>query len=119
MRKERAAQQRTRRATQLAESPPGRHATDDSTADASLHTPMPPLKSHSGKYTVRQTQTRVWTANVVAETATEAKRKAYRVQGDALLMVAHTFRPEGGRFSQTTETVSFPLYFSTVKYYDA
>ena len=71
------AQQRTRCATQLAESPPGRHATDDSTADASLNTPMSPLTPHSGKYTVRQTQTRVWTANVVAETAAEAKQKAF------------------------------------------
>ena len=77
MRKERAAQQRTRRATQLADSPPGRHDTDDSTADASLRTLMSPPTPHSGKYTVRQAQTRVWTANVIAETAAEAKRRAF------------------------------------------
>ena len=77
MRKERAAQQRTHRATQLADSPPGRHDTDDSTADASLRTLMSPPTPHSGKYTVRQAQTRVWTANVIAETAAEAKRRAF------------------------------------------
>ena len=59
------------------------HFADDSIADAdsitdeSLHTLMPPPAPHSGKYEVRQIQTRVWKANVVAGTAEEAKRKAW------------------------------------------
>ena len=59
------------------------HFSDDSIADAdsitdeSLHTLMPPPAPHSGKYEVRQIQTRVWKANVVAGTAEEAKRKAW------------------------------------------
>ena len=59
------------------------HFSDDSIADAdsitdeSLHTLMPPPAPHSGKYEVRQIQTRVWKANVVADTAEEAKKKAW------------------------------------------
>jgi len=57
------------------------HFSDDSVADAdsiadeSSHTPMPPPAPHN--YEVRQIQTRVWKANVVADTAEEAKKKAW------------------------------------------
>ena len=76
-------QLKNRRFTEIAGSPTDQHAADDSITDAdsitdeSPHTLTPPPVPHSGKYEVRQIQTRVWTANVVADTAEEAKRKAW------------------------------------------
>ena len=68
------AQQRTRRSIELGENPPCTRTSDDPTADAPPPAMTPPPRIE--QYTVRHTQTRVWKASVVAETAEQAKRKA-------------------------------------------
>ena len=69
------AQQRIRRSIELVGNPPCIRTADDSTADAPPPAMTPPPRIEN--YTVRQTQTRVWTASVVAETAEQAKRTAF------------------------------------------
>ena len=71
------AQQRTRRSIELGEDPPCTRTSDDPTADAPppAMTPSP----RTEQYTVRHTQTRVWEASFVAETAEHAKAQGLRV----------------------------------------
>ena len=51
------------------------HFSDDSIADDSSHTSASSPTPHN--YEVRQVQTRVWNARVTADTAEEAKKKAW------------------------------------------